>query len=107
MEIPHQDDATAAAALDQLSGGVAADLDTIWDEEWKNTALAAAIEQMKQQISPEQYQIFDLYVLRQMPVSQVAGLLGTSIPRIYLTKHRLSKLLRGIIAKFEKAGDRL
>ena len=47
--------------------------------------------------------MFDLYVLRRMPVTEVARLLGTNVARVYLAKHRLSKLLRETIGEFEKA----
>ena len=42
-----------------------------------------------------------------MPVSEVARLLGTNVARVYLAKHRLSKLLRETISEFEKAGSGL
>ena len=47
--------------------------------------------------------MFDLYVLRKMPVTEVARLLGTNVARVYLAKHRFSKLVRETIAELEKA----
>ena len=107
INVSSDDDGTANAALDQLTGGKAPELERIWNEEWDRAVLAAAIERMKQQVGPEQFQIFDLYVLRDMPVIEVARLLGTSIPKVYLTKHRLSKLLRRIAAELENVGKQL
>jgi len=92
INVSSDDDGTANAALDQLTGGKAPELERIWNEEWDRAVLAAAIERMKQQVGPEQFQIFDLYVLRDMPVIEVARLLGTSIPKVYLTKHRETAL---------------
>lgn len=106
-EISGGDEATAVAALDHLAGGKAPELEALWNEEWEKTVLAAALKLMKQRVSPEQFQMFDLYVLRQMPVSEVARLLGTNVARVYLAKHRLSKLLRETISEFEKAGSGL
>jgi hypothetical protein len=37
-----EDDATATALLNRLTGGVAPDLDQIWAEEWEKLVLAAA-----------------------------------------------------------------
>jgi RNA polymerase sigma-70 factor (ECF subfamily) len=104
IEISGNDDATAA--LDQLTGGRAPELEVVWNEEWRKLAAATAVEHLKRRVSPEQFQMFDLYVLRQMPVAEVARLLGTNVARVYLVKHRLSKLLREALDEFENAEHR-
>ncbi len=101
------DDATALATLDELTGSKAPELEAVWNEEWEKAVLARAIEQLKPRVSPDQFQMFDLYVLRRMSVTEVARLLGTNVARVYLAKHRLSKLLRETIGEFEKAEDGL
>src|SRR5262245_41743614 len=101
--ISSDDDATATAALHQLTGGKAADLEAVWNEEWKTAVLNAAIERVKQRVSPDTFQIFDLYVQRRMSVTEVARLLGTNVAKVYLAKHRVAKLLRETIAELEKA----
>ena len=63
-EISGGDEATAVAALDHLASGKAPELEALWNEEWEKTVLAAALKLMKQRVSPEQFQMFDLYVLR-------------------------------------------
>ena len=78
-------------------------MEAVWNEEWEEVMLARAIERLKQGVSPDQFQMFDLYVLRRMPVTEVARLLGTNVARVYLAKHRLSKMLRETIGEFEKA----
>jgi RNA polymerase sigma factor (sigma-70 family) len=105
VDIPDEDDATAISLLDQLTGGRVPDLELLWDADWQKTVLEGAIVRLKAQANPEQFQMFDLYVLRNMPVAEVARLLGTNRARVYLAKHRLSKLLRQAIAEFEKSED--
>ena len=82
-------------------------MEAVWNEEWEKAVLARAIEQLKPRVSPDQFQMFELYVLRQMPVTEVARLLGTNVARVYLAKYRLSKLLRETIGEFEKAENGL
>jgi len=94
FEIAADDDATATALLDRLTGGVQPALEAVWNSEWETLALAEAIERVKLQVRPEQFQIFDLYALKGMPVTQVASLLGVSVARVYLAKHRVSRLLK-------------
>ena len=102
IDIPVDDDATATAVLDKLTGGKAPELEAVWDEEWEKAVMATAMERAKQRVSPEQFQMFDLYVLREMPVTAVARLLGTNVANVYLAKHRVAKLLREIVAELEK-----
>lgn len=103
VEAAVEDDTTATALLDQLTGGVAPDLEQIWAEEWEKLVLAAAIDRAKQQVRPEQFQIFDLYALKGMPVTQVAGLLGVSVARVYLAKHRVARVVRAEALRLEQA----
>ena len=105
IDISSDDDATATAALDKLTGGKAPELEAVWNEEWESTVLSAAIELVKQRVSPDTFQMFDPYVQREMPVIEVARLLGTNVAKVYLAKHRLSKLLRETIAALEKTGN--
>ena len=64
--------------------------------------LRAATEKVKNKISPKQFQMFELYVLREWPVGKVAQTLGTNAGQVYLAKHRISSLLKKEIARLEK-----
>ncbi len=80
-------------------GGV--DLDAIWEDEWRQKVLEAAIARVKSEVGAEQYQMFDFYVLKKMPVRKVAADLGTSVGRIYLAKHRVAKLIKKEVKALE------
>src|SRR5262245_15910878 len=69
IDVSSHDDATATAALDKLTRGKAPDLEVMWNEEWETALLNAAIDRVKQRVSPDTFQMFDLYVQRQMPVT--------------------------------------
>jgi RNA polymerase sigma-70 factor (ECF subfamily) len=56
--------------------------------------MAAALARVKRQVKPRQFQVFDLYVLQQWPVKEVARALGVSRGQIYVTKHRIAGLLK-------------
>jgi len=107
IEAAAEDDATATAVLDRLTGGLAPDLEQIWREEWEKLVLAAAIDRTRQQVRPEQFQIFDLYAVKGMPASQVASLLGVSLARVYLAKHRVATVVRAEVRRQEQAMPRL
>jgi len=102
VEVLADDDATVGAVLDRLTGGAAPDLEQIWTEEWDKLVLTSAIERAKLRVRPEQFQVFDLYALKGMPASQVASLLGVSVARVYLTKHRVATVVRAEALRFEQ-----
>ena len=85
---------TATSALDRIPDESSLKLDAVWDEEWEKSLLSAALQRVKPHLKPEHYQIFDLYALRQLPVSQVAEIMGVSAARVYLIKHRVAALLK-------------
>jgi RNA polymerase sigma-70 factor (ECF subfamily) len=65
-----------------------------WAAAWDRTLLDAAIERVKQRVDPKMYQIFDLAVYKEWSVSRIARGLKVSAGRVYLAKHRISKLLK-------------
>jgi RNA polymerase sigma-70 factor (ECF subfamily) len=101
-ELTADDDATAVAALDQLTGGRAPDLEAVWNDEWESLVLAQAIERIKSQVRPEQFQMFDLYARKGMPVGQVAQLLKVNAARVYLAKHRVGSLVKKEIVRLQQ-----
>ena len=92
---------TATSALDRIPDESSLKLDSVWDEEWEKSLLSAALQRVKPQLKPEHYQIFDLYALRQLPVSEVAEIMGISAARVYLVKHRVAAKIRNEIKAIE------
>lgn len=65
-----------------------------WEDEWQRNLLEAALSRVRSRVSPRQYQIFDLYVVKDWPVREVARTLGVSATQVYLARHRVSRLVR-------------
>ena len=74
----------------------------MWEEEWQQNLLDRAMEIVKNEVSPWQFQIFDLHVLRHQSPSEVAAALGISRPQVYLAKHRISALLAKTVRRLQK-----
>lgn len=98
------DDATAVAVLNQLTLGRAPELQALWENEWQKTVLGSATERVKRRVSPETFQMFELYGVHRMPVREVARFLDVTVARIYLAKHRVQALLKQEIAAIEREG---
>jgi RNA polymerase sigma-70 factor (ECF subfamily) len=76
-----------------------------WEKEWQANLLQTAMHRVKHRVNEEQYQLFDFCVVKQWPVWRVAQTLGVSAARIYLAKHRITRLLRKEVARLEKEWD--
>ena len=75
--------------------------ESVWEEEWQANLLKAALEAIKTRVREEHYQIFDLYVIKQWPVIDVAQALGVNVGLVYLVKYRISALLKKEIRRLE------
>jgi len=76
-----------------------------WDEEWEWNLVQVAIQNVKAKIKPKHFQIFDWYVLKQIPSTEVATKLGISIGRVFLAKHRITALLSKEVQKLKHPYD--
>ena len=99
---PDTDSETINSFLDQVPDPASLDIDSVWDEEWQKNLLATAVERIKNQVSPKQFQIFDCYVLKQWPAKQISKILKVNLAQIYLAKHRIACLLNKEIERLEK-----
>jgi RNA polymerase sigma factor (sigma-70 family) len=85
-------DGERTATIERVADGF--DWDALWEREWKKNLMDAAIERVKQEVRPRQFQIFDLYVLKEWPVRKITRTLGVSAAQVYLAKHRVAAALR-------------
>jgi RNA polymerase sigma-70 factor (ECF subfamily) len=54
----------------------------------------AAIARVKEQVALKQFQMFDLYVVKERSAREVAQVLGVAVAQVYLAKHRISALVK-------------
>jgi RNA polymerase sigma factor (sigma-70 family) len=98
-----QRDTTGTTALERVPDPAAADLDAVWEEEWRKRLFEAALRKVKLAIDPKQFQIFDCYVLKEWPVKDVARTFAVSANQVYLIKHRVAELIAGEVRKLEES----
>ncbi len=98
---PPGDDSSRTAAAERIPAE-ALDLQPVWDEEWQRNLVEVAKQRVKARISPRQYQIFDLYVVKEWPVREVALTLSVNDAQVYLARHRVSRLVREEVRRMEK-----
>ena len=98
------EDSDSTGLLGRISDERSGQWEQTWDEEWQKNLMEAAIHRVKRRVSIEQYQMFDLFVLKQWPACDVAKTLGVTIGHVYVAKHRVSKLIRQEIEALEAKG---
>jgi RNA polymerase sigma factor (sigma-70 family) len=99
---PRAPDDRATATIERIPDLRGADLDAIWETEWKENLFEAAIAKVKRKIEPKQFQIFDCSVRKEWPATKVAERLGVSVGQVYLARHRVGALLKKEVRALQK-----
>ncbi len=99
---PSAEDTTGTDAMGRIPDPSIPDFGAEWDQEWEKSLFTHALERVSQQIDERQFQVFDCYVTKDWPAGRVAKMLGVSVARVYLTKHRVAALLKKEVKRLEK-----
>ncbi len=91
--------------LERVADPAGDDLERHWEEEWKATLLERALQRVKKQVEARQWQIYDLYVLKQWSAMEVARNLQINVARVYLAKHRVGALLKTELQRLRKEAE--
>lgn len=97
--------APRTALIDRLPDPGGPDLEAVWETEWRESVLAAALARVRKQVDPRQYQIFDCCVTKGWPPTRVARELGVNIAQVYVGKHRVGALLKKTVASLERGQE--
>src|SRR5437667_2589345 len=57
------DDSTRTATIERVADPASLNLDVVWDTEWERNLAEAAKERVKQKVSAQQFQMFELYAV--------------------------------------------
>jgi RNA polymerase sigma-70 factor (ECF subfamily) len=83
----------------------AVDFYAVYDVAWRDYVRNEALELLKGELSPKQYEIFDLYVNRDRPVPDIMKTLGVSRAQVYMAKLRGLQTLKQKVKQVEKLLD--
>ena len=81
--------------------------ESLWDNEVLEHANDMALAQVKQRVSPKQYQVFHLYCVKGHDVKQITTMLGVSANEVYLAKNRVLPIYEAATREFLEAQDDL
>ena len=82
---------------------VYAELDKIYMAEWHKVIIAEAEDELKQRVSLDTFQAYQLYAVQGRPVEKVAAFLECSVNQVYQAKKRCFAMMREILLKMNEA----
>jgi len=95
-------DTGSTGPIERVPDPAGAALDAVWQEEWEKHVMAAALDRVKRQVSPRQYQMFDLHVLQKLSVQAAARTLQASVASVYMATHRVARLVKKELARLQQ-----
>jgi RNA polymerase sigma-70 factor (ECF subfamily) len=84
-----------------------ADLEAIWDSEWRENLLQAALDRLKPAVNPAHYEMYHLHVVQGLSVKETARALGVNQAAVHLAKHRIGQRLRAEIKRLKAISSNL
>ena len=76
---------------------VDAETEKLFMDEWRKAVLKEAEQELKQRVSPETFQAYELYAVQNRPVKKVAEYLDCSENQVYQAKKRCFAMMREIL----------
>jgi len=77
-------------------------LDEIWQREWEDNLLKAALRRISSKVGAQQLMIFELAALGEVPLKQVARKLDVSLMQVYLARHRVGRLFKAEVQRLRR-----
>jgi DNA-directed RNA polymerase specialized sigma24 family protein len=85
----------------KIDAGVS-DLEARWQEEWERNLMEVALERVKRQVRPREFQVFDFCTVKEWPVAKVAGHLNLIRPQVYYLNKKVARVIRDEIEKLRE-----
>lgn len=76
------------------SSSESATLASLWEQTWNERLLQVLKEHLRNHFAEHTLRAFEMYVLRDMPIEQIVGLLSMTPSQIYVAKSRVLRYLR-------------
>jgi RNA polymerase sigma factor (sigma-70 family) len=101
---PATDEERATDVIEQISDPASTQIEAVWDAEWQQNLMDAAIQRVKRQVKPKHFQVFELYALKEWPAGKVARALSVNVAQVHLIKHRVGNLIKKEVKRLEEMG---
>ena len=97
--VDRSDSSTRTDPIEKIPDPAGLVLESVWQDEWEENLKRAAFERVKARATPQEFQIFDLCVVRNCLVNDVAKKLGIKIRKVYFAQKKVARLLQTEVKK--------
>ena len=97
-------DEPADGLMEKFADPISDKLEALWEEEWQQNRMDAAIQRVKRRVNAKHFQIFELYALKHRPAAKVAETLKVSTAQVNLINHRVGNLIKKEVERLEAEG---
>jgi len=73
----------------------------VWEQDWEHHAFTVCMNQLRSEVSPSHFQVFELTTFRDVPAAEVAQQLGLSRDAVYQARYRILKRLEELRSQFQ------
>lgn len=91
---PTADDTAQTSAINRVADPASLALEDHFEQEWRKSIFAAALERVRGKVSARKFQIFDLVVNKGWLAADVAKLMGVTLVSLYVTRHRIGAAIK-------------
>jgi RNA polymerase sigma factor (sigma-70 family) len=77
-------------------------VDRMWEIEWEDNLLNAAVANVKRRLAPKKYQIYDLQVNKQWRPEKVASLLNMTVDDVQAAKRSITAMIEAEVKRLEQ-----
>ena len=88
--------------LNRMPDPASLDWESAWETDWQRNLMDAAIERVKSRVKARQFQIFDCFVLKGWPMSEVKSKLRVSLGQVYFARFKIRSMLEREVRRLEK-----
>ena len=86
---------------------IGAETEKLFMDEWRRMVLKEAEQELKQQVTPETFQAYQLYAVQKRPIEKVTAYLNCSANQVYQAKKRCFAKLREILLRMNEQDPEL
>jgi len=97
-------DTARTATVERVPDPRGAEIEVIWDAEWRTNLLRAALARVRNRVNPAHYEMYHLHVVQGLSPCDTARTLDVSTAAVHLAKHRVGRLVRAELRRLSKRG---
>jgi RNA polymerase sigma-70 factor (ECF subfamily) len=77
-------------------------VDQMWEKEWENNLLGAALANVKRRLDPKKYQVYDFYVNKGWAPEKVAAAFGLTVDDVNSAKRDITEMVKAEVKRLEE-----